>query len=521
MLLRLRKYLLDIFIVLCITAGLLFFLEGAISLYYAFSTISTHANSGNPIIERQDTRYDAELGWINIPDFYRSDLYGTGGYFQSNAQSFRNDHNIARRIPEGMHRIICSGDSFTMGVGVSNEDTWCHLLSLRRAQLETVNMGQGGYGVDQAFLWYMRDGRKFEHDGHIFSFITDDFQRMLRDDFFGYGKPVLRLNSDGTLVTTNTPVPRASYVLPWVTQNRDHLKELKLFRLPFEYFARQAQSTQPIMLHEDSIKPLLTTIFENLRQVNVRKKSRLLVVYLPTQDDYEGQGSDGYRAFLSSTLSEMGVAYLDLVSAVKTLPREGIPSLYLTGIGYGHFTPKGNQWVANEIFKKMASLLDWELTEVPRPQDSGARPWAVEYYKGTNLEGAPVVDGEDFAIDHHWGIEAPNPEVPTNHFSARWSGCLQLAEKTRFKFYLGSDDGSRLLIDGSLLIDNWGFHAFTTKSAEILLAPGPHVVQVEYFEFADQAEISLRASVNQARPTFLTAPLVTKPPKTQPWECSL
>ena len=58
-------------------------------------------------------------------------------------------------------------------------------------RLETLNMGQGGYGVDQAYLWYKRDAAKFEHQVHLLAFITDDFVRMQSDRFRGYGKPVI------------------------------------------------------------------------------------------------------------------------------------------------------------------------------------------------------------------------------------------------------------------------------------------------------------------------------------------
>ena len=51
-------------------------------------------------------------------------------------------------MPPGKTRIICSGDSFTLGFGVDNEHTWPQQLAARNANLETVNMGQGGYGAD-------------------------------------------------------------------------------------------------------------------------------------------------------------------------------------------------------------------------------------------------------------------------------------------------------------------------------------------------------------------------------------
>jgi hypothetical protein len=52
-------------------------------------------------------------------------------------------------------------------------------------------MGQGGYGVDQAYLWYKRDGTKIEHNIQLFAFIESDFDRMRSAAFLGYSKPRL------------------------------------------------------------------------------------------------------------------------------------------------------------------------------------------------------------------------------------------------------------------------------------------------------------------------------------------
>ena len=44
--------------------------------------------------------------------------------------------------------------------GVGNDDVWCKLLESIDNRIETVNLGQGGYGVDQAYLWYKRNSFK-------------------------------------------------------------------------------------------------------------------------------------------------------------------------------------------------------------------------------------------------------------------------------------------------------------------------------------------------------------------------
>jgi len=101
-----------------------------------------------PLAERLHTQYDPDLGWVNIPDINIPDMYGPGISLRTNSQGFRNDYNFDKSIPAGKKRIICSGDSFTLGYGVDNQHTWCQQLAALDNRIETVNMAQGGYGLD-------------------------------------------------------------------------------------------------------------------------------------------------------------------------------------------------------------------------------------------------------------------------------------------------------------------------------------------------------------------------------------
>ena len=42
----------------------------------------------HPLAERQHTRYDPGLGWVNVPNFFSPDLYGPGAYVRINSQGF-------------------------------------------------------------------------------------------------------------------------------------------------------------------------------------------------------------------------------------------------------------------------------------------------------------------------------------------------------------------------------------------------------------------------------------------------
>src|SRR5712692_3868789 len=186
-------------------------IEGASSLLLVAFELSRPVQV---VAGRTHIDYDSLLGWANRPSLFDRDLYGPGVYLRTNAQGFRNDHPFPTAAPPGRIRLVCSGDSFTLGWGVDNDHTWCALLERKNPRLDTVNMGQSGYGADQAYLWYKRDGRPLQHDLQIFAVVLDDFVRM-RSSFFGYLKPVLVREGD-TLRVANVPVPRWSYRMPHV-----------------------------------------------------------------------------------------------------------------------------------------------------------------------------------------------------------------------------------------------------------------------------------------------------------------
>ena len=189
---RLRRAALLVLVNLGVLVLLLVLVEGGASLLLFLRD----AGRTQALAERLHTVHDPELGWVNEPGVHQPDMYGPGVGLTINAQGFRSTEPTPTRTAGGAIRLVCSGDSFTLGYGVADDATWCHQLAEIDPRLETVNMGQGGYGFDQAWLWYRRDGAPLEHRIHVFAFITDDFRRMERDRFLGYAKPLLGVDGD-------------------------------------------------------------------------------------------------------------------------------------------------------------------------------------------------------------------------------------------------------------------------------------------------------------------------------------
>ncbi len=77
-----------------------------------------------------------------------------------------------------------------------------------------------------------------------------------------------------------------------------------------------------------------------------------------------------------------------------------------------------------------------------------------------------------------------------DHFGFRFEGFLRIDREADYTFALHSDDGSRLKIDGRVVVDNGGVHAPQTKRGRAKLTPGWHAVVVEYFEQAGGEELT-------------------------------
>ena len=181
-------------------------------------------------LEMRHSQYDTLLGWANLRNVTIPDMYGPGVYLHLNGQGFRSNHDVAAEVGPGRLRVICSGDSFTLGYGVDDDHTWCEHLTAKNGRFETVNMGEAGYGIDQAYLWYKRDGVGLEHAVQVLAYIAQDFGRMQSAEFNGYPKPTLAIHN-GLLVTEHEPVPRRPSSIPWVTRARRAFASLRLHQL--------------------------------------------------------------------------------------------------------------------------------------------------------------------------------------------------------------------------------------------------------------------------------------------------
>jgi beta-glucosidase len=129
---------------------------------------------------------------------------------------------------------------------------------------------------------------------------------------------------------------------------------------------------------------------------------------------------------------------------------------------------------------------------LPPPGHEAKAGLVGEYYANEEFKGSPKLTRIDPTIDFHWELASPDAGLPADHFSIVWRGQLVAPATGKYVVGLRSDDGSRLTIDGKQIIDNWGGHPPTLKTAEIEMTAGvPKQLRIDYYESIIGASISL------------------------------
>jgi hypothetical protein len=90
-----------------------------------------------------------------------------------------------------------------------------------------------------------------------------------------------------------------------------------------------------------------------------------------------------------------------------------------------------------------------------------------------------------------------DPRRRNENFAFEYSGYLLIPAEDVYSFYTDSDDGSRLYIDGKLVVDNDGLHGMLEKEGTVTLAEGYHSFRVGYFNKSGSFDlnVSVRSTI--------------------------
>jgi lysophospholipase L1-like esterase len=186
-------------------------LEGLTSVIWTACEMVALLSNGPRVSELREEyhcEYDADLGWANRPGVSIPDFYGPEQSITIDTAGLRSHEVLNPSLKPDPFRVICLGDSFTLGYGVDDQETFPFLLQkLAAGQLHVSNMGQGGYSIGQSWLWLRRLAPQLKPNLVVCVFIVEDFRRLgVTRTANGFAVPHFQI-IDERVQVENTPVP--------------------------------------------------------------------------------------------------------------------------------------------------------------------------------------------------------------------------------------------------------------------------------------------------------------------------
>lgn len=140
----------------------------------------------------------------------------------------------------------------------------------------------------------------------------------------------------------------------------------------------------------------------------------------------------------------------------------------------------GNHIIVLEYYERTGLAiikLSWEQVTAPTPGI-----WIGEYFNNKDLAGTPVFTRQDPAINFDWGTGSPDPRIPSDGFSVRWTADIFFDRADSYTFYVRTDDGVKVWLDSIPLLDAWWDQPATVYSTTRYVTRGVHRFVIHYYE---------------------------------------
>jgi len=318
-------------IAIIVIVVLFFFLslEGILQIYVHFNPYQVFVPDPqshwkiNPAIQRKYQKTDPE----NRPESARRD-----GLI---------DWEFGRKKEPGAYRIICYGDSQTMGtpwVGHISK-TYPKILQSElndefpEKTYEAINMGVSGYSSFQGLLFFKNIGTLYNPDCVIVGLGFHDAGASFAPD--------REITSDK----------------PWVKKLRGILYRSQIYLMIrkkiLERRAIERKEIKRPIFHRSSRKEYR----ENLKEfADIGKEKKILIVFLTVpQKNPEGAAHPEYVEVMKKASGDFNVTLVDAAAAMKRIPVKEQEKFFVKdGV---HFNKEGNRFIAEQILKKIKPII--------------------------------------------------------------------------------------------------------------------------------------------------------------------
>lgn len=292
--------------------------------------------------------------------------------FSHTLQGFRSGAIVqpANAAARNLPRLLFLGDSFTYGLGSSDDEIFVNLIARELGEAEVLNGGVNGFGQRDQLALLDAIGEDLRPNLVVVMFFWNDLEDNMKGD-----RPTFAVEN-GRVVRTDKRVaesfeplalrqsrelelPQADSLLYYT---REMLKEgLKGFRYRYLGISRRD------ITNETELAAAWAATSELMRAIELRARelgARLLVVSIPDHNKVNPSAvikniepiNFDIEKGLRDTLAPLRIEYVDLYEPLRAAFEAGDLDLYY--YADRHLTPRGNRVVADALAPLIKQRLD-------------------------------------------------------------------------------------------------------------------------------------------------------------------
>jgi lysophospholipase L1-like esterase len=321
-----------------------------------------------PVANRQPPihyRYDSEIRYIPVTN---QAGWIDDGWVTINALGFRGAPTVVPK-PEGRFRIVCIGDSVTLGWGVNDSDTFtARLEELLRTRypsrdLDVVNEGVAGYNTRQEVVLFSRSAALLAPDLVLVGFYTNDVPGFLDDDKSGDvgGTSILAPARDaGQVVSAGVGATgrleaflrhsRLVYILGRTVKRLTNRGERATSQFSLEIDVLEGRDSPELQRAWTGIEQQLAALQSLARE----RHFAVALVPLPSREQVSGQYQNAhYQTRLGEIGARLGFPLIDPLPSLVT-HKNDVADLYIA-YDRNHPTAAGHRLIAQAVFDQLVA----------------------------------------------------------------------------------------------------------------------------------------------------------------------
>lgn len=349
---------------------------------------------------------DEQLGWLPRPQMAgEQHYYGRAIPFHTNSRGWR-DREYPLDANSHTTRIVVLGDAFSWGYHVKDQEVYPKVLEALMKQTDVINLGVPGFATDQEIQYFKRTALPYQPDTVILAFYVDNIYeadgKLVHQTLASPADEPMRTAqpqnepATGPMLQLKRYLEDHSSLYRWgheqLATNNTIVKMLSRARLREPLGGIESLDVSLLPALKDapaSIAPLMQLVEAKLLELDgllTERGIRFIIVLIPSEASIEQRAFDRAIALTKFDRDDFDLDQpyrlleefaennmIELINPTDTFRaiHRADDSLYLAHDK--HFSPKGHQVFAQEIYRYLAQDDSYIARPVPstREESSG------------------------------------------------------------------------------------------------------------------------------------------------------